>query len=135
MKAVAYSINNFEKELLAKANQKKHDITVISNALGPETATYAEGKDAVIVFNDNDISGEVIKKLANQGIKCLIVCSASVNHINYNILSQQHIAFIHIPVSGSGIFTDRENLQAIAFQIIQNLDNWQNIARPVPVPR
>ena len=44
MKAVAYSIKPFEKEFLAKANQKKHDITLISNPLGIETVIYAKGK-------------------------------------------------------------------------------------------
>jgi D-lactate dehydrogenase len=56
MKAVAYSIKTFEKEYLAKANQKKHDITLISNPLGPDTVIYAEGKDAVIVFTNDDVS-------------------------------------------------------------------------------
>ncbi len=50
MKVVAYSIKSFEKEFLAKANQKKHDITLISNPLSPETTRYAEGKDAVVVL-------------------------------------------------------------------------------------
>ncbi|TZF86070.1 lactate dehydrogenase (plasmid) [Pedobacter sp. BS3] len=135
MKAVAYSITNFEKELLAKANQKKHDITLIANALGNETITYADGKDAVIVFNDSDISDEVIKKLAQLGVKCLITCSANANNNNHNILKQQNIAFTHIPVSNNGILADREYLQAIAFRIIENLDNWQGVARHVVAPR
>jgi D-lactate dehydrogenase len=56
MKVVAYSVELFEKEFLAKANQKKHDITLISNPLSPETALYAEGKDAVVVFTNDDVS-------------------------------------------------------------------------------
>jgi D-lactate dehydrogenase len=46
MKAVAYSVKAFEKEFLAKANQKKHDITLISNVLSMDTITYAREKDA-----------------------------------------------------------------------------------------
>jgi D-lactate dehydrogenase len=50
MKVIAYSVKTFEKEVLAKANDKKHDITLISNALTIQTADYAKGKKAVLVF-------------------------------------------------------------------------------------
>ena len=56
MRVVAYSIKSFEKEPLAIANHKKHDITLISNSLSPKTASYAEGKEAVIVFNEDELS-------------------------------------------------------------------------------
>ena len=69
MKVVAYSIKPFEKEFLARANQKKHDITLISNALSLDTASFAEGKDAVVVFTNDDVSRDVVNKLADLGIK------------------------------------------------------------------
>ena len=55
MKAVVYSIKSFEKEYLAKANQKKHDITLIANPLSVDTVSFARGKDAVIVFKNDDL--------------------------------------------------------------------------------
>jgi len=59
MKVVAYSIMPCEKEFLAKANQKKHDITLISNPLSLDTACYAEGKDAVLVNTNDSVSANV----------------------------------------------------------------------------
>jgi D-lactate dehydrogenase len=82
MKAVAYSIKPFEKEYLAKANQKKHEITLISNPLGLDTVTYAEGKDAVIVFISDDVSGPVIEKLASLGVRYIITRSSGTDHID-----------------------------------------------------
>ena len=96
MKAVAYGIRPFEKEFLAKANQKKHDITLISNALSVDTAIYAEGKDAVIVFPNDDVSEAVIKKLAGLGVKYIASRSAGIDHINKAAAARYHIKLAHV---------------------------------------
>jgi len=91
MKAVAYSIKPFEKEFMAKANQKKHDITLISNALSADTAAYAAGKDAVIVFTNDDVSGPVIEKLAALGIKFIVTRSVGTDHIDKEVAGKHGI--------------------------------------------
>jgi len=97
MKAVAYSIKSFEKEYLAKANQKKHDITLISNPLGPDTAIYAEGKDAVIVFTNDDVSAVVIGKLAALGVKYIVTRSSGTDHIDKDAAAAHHIKIANVP--------------------------------------
>jgi D-lactate dehydrogenase len=97
MKAVAYSIKPFEKEFLAKANQKKHDITLISNALGPDTAMFAEGKDAVIVFTNDDVSAPVIEQLAAYGVKLIITRSTGTDHIDKQVAAIYGISVANIP--------------------------------------
>ena len=56
MKVVAFSVKEFEKEFVARANQKQHDITLISNSLSLDTAIYAQGKEAVLVSIYDDLS-------------------------------------------------------------------------------
>lgn len=97
MRVVAYSIKGFEKELLAKANQKKHDITLISNALSQETATYAEGKDAVIVFTNDDVSAPVIHQLADLGIKYIATRSVGTDHIDRDAAAERNIKIANVP--------------------------------------
>jgi D-lactate dehydrogenase len=97
MKAVAYSIKTFEKEYLAKANQKKHDITLISNPLGPDTVIYAEGKDAVIVFTNDDVSAPIIEKLAALGIRFIVTRSAGTDHIDKNAAAANGIKIANVP--------------------------------------
>ena len=97
MKAVAYSIKSFEKEFLAKANQKKHDITLISNPLSLDTAIYAEGKDAVIVFTNDDVSGKVIGKLATLGIKYIVTRSTGTDHIDNEAAARHDIKLSNVP--------------------------------------
>jgi hypothetical protein len=145
MKVVAYSVKTYEKELLAKANQKKHDITLISNKLSPETALYAEGKDAVLVFTNDEVSARVIEQLAGMGIKYIATRSAGTDHIDKPAAAAYGIKLANVPAcSPQAILalnsqikkTDAEDtsgeaystgkaLHQIADQTIKNLDLWQ----------
>ncbi|WDF57403.1 2-hydroxyacid dehydrogenase [Mucilaginibacter sp. KACC 22063] len=97
MKVVAYSIKSFEKEFLAKANQKKHDITLISNPLSRETAAFAEGKDAVVVFTNDDVSAPVVNMLADMGIKYIATRSVGTDHIDKETAAVRSIKLANVP--------------------------------------
>lgn len=97
MKVIAYSIKTCEKELLIKANGKTHDITLISNRLTAETALYAEGKDAVLVFSSDDVSAPVLKKLKELGIKYLATRSTGTDHIDLEEAARLGIKVANIP--------------------------------------
>jgi len=98
MKAIAYSIKPFEKEFLATANQKKHDITLISNPLSSETAIYAEGKDAVVVFTNDDVSAPIVNHLADLGIKYIATRSAGTDHIDKDAATKRNIQVANVAV-------------------------------------
>lgn len=125
MKAVAFSVKPFEKEYLAKANQKKHDITLISNPLGVDTAIYAEGKNAVIVTEDDDLSAPVAEQLAALGIQFIVTRSAGTGHIDKAAVTGHGIKVANIPncPTGGPLLT-KEALQEIADQTIKSLDLW-----------
>src|SRR5258708_18745410 len=97
MKVVAYSIRSFEKEYLAKANQKRHDITLISNPLNIETANFAEGKDAVIVSPNDEVSAGVIEKLTELGIKYIVTRSVGTDHIDKDAAVKSNIKLSNVP--------------------------------------
>ncbi len=97
MKAVAYSVRPFEREFLARANQKKHDITLISNALGMDTLVYAQGKTAVIVFTNDDLSAKIIVRLAALGIKYIVTRSVGTDHIDMNAAEKYKIRVTNVP--------------------------------------
>lgn len=116
MKVIAYSITPSQKEYLAKANQKKHDITLISNPLGIETVAYAAGKDAVIIWNHDDVSATIIDQLAALNIRFIITGSIETNHIDKTMAAKHGIKLSNVS-NGSA--------QEIADQLIQNLDLYQ----------
>lgn len=82
MKAVAYNSKACEKELLIKANNKKHDITLISNRLTLDTVSYAKGKDVVLVFSSDDLSAPILSKLKELGVKYISSRSVGTDHID-----------------------------------------------------
>jgi D-lactate dehydrogenase len=126
MKAIAYSIKPFEKEFLAIANRKKHEITLISNPLGLETASFAVGKDAVIVFTNDDVSAPVISILAGLGIRYIVTRSLDANHIDKTAAARHGIKLSNTPsYPTENIDLDEDALQQTADQIIRNLDLWQ----------
>lgn len=97
MKAAAYSIKSCEKELLIKANHKKHDITLISNRLTLETAAYAEGKEAVLVFSCDDVSAPIISKLKEMGVKYITTRTTGTDHIDLRAAAAARIKVANIP--------------------------------------
>ena len=119
MKVVAYSIKPFEKEFLARANQKKHDITLISNSLALDTVGYAEGKDAVMVFTNDDVSSPVIEKLADLGIRYIATRSVGIDHIDTDAAQIRNIKLANVPSYSPQAIA--EHTIALALALSRNL--------------
>lgn len=125
MKVVAYSIKSFEKEPLAIANHKKHEITLISNVLSADTVSYAAGKEAVIVFEDDDVSADVISKLAALGVKYIATRSVSTAHIDQDAAAENGMRIASVPAMVLRNLSAAELSMALAEETISNLDKWQ----------
>src|SRR5690348_15635687 len=98
MRVVAYSVKPAEKKPLAIANHKKHEITLISNPLSADTILYAAGKDAIVVFTEDDVSAEVIDKLAGLGVKYIVTRSVSDAHIDLAATARHGIKTASVPI-------------------------------------
>ena len=114
MKAVAYNVKPYEKESLAKANQKKHDITLIFNSLNLETVSFAAGKLAVVVSASDDVSADIISKLSELGVKYITMRSVSTGYVDMDAAWKYGMKLANTP--------DQED---IAAQTIRNLDLWE----------
>ncbi|QHS55292.1 lactate dehydrogenase [Mucilaginibacter sp. 14171R-50] len=116
MKVIAYSITAPEKEHLAKANQKKHDITLIANPLGIDTVAFAAGKDAVIIWNHDDVSATIIEHLAALNVRFIITRSVETEHIDKTVAAKYGVKVANVSTG---------SLQETADQLIQILDLYQ----------
>lgn len=125
MRVVAYSIKSSEKEPLAIANHKKHDITLISNSLSSATVSYAAGKEAVVVFTDDLVSEIVIERLAEMGVKYIATRSISTLHIDQAAAARRNIKIANVPAVSIMAITAAEMPLALAKETILNLDKWQ----------
>ncbi|WP_374166602.1 lactate dehydrogenase [Arcticibacter sp. MXS-1] len=129
MRAVAYSIRSFEKEPLAKANHKKHDITLISNPIGLETVQYAAGKEAVIISASDYVSDAIVSRLADLGVKYITIRSMETDNIDKGAALRCNIKIATVPVPSGSPLTGPEFIlhqYEIASGTIRNLDIWQD---------
>ena len=101
MRVVAYNIKEFEKELLAKANAKVHDLTFISNPLTLCTIRYAAGKDAVIISEQDLVDQSILSQLNHLGIKNIVTRSSSITHIDMKAAQSLHMHVSNIDDSAT----------------------------------
>lgn len=117
MRVVAYNIQEFEKQTLAKANAKVHDLTLISNPLTLETIRYAEGKEVVIVSENDKLDRVILDALQYIGVKKIITRSQSLMHIDLPYAGQLTLHVANTPGKD-------QSPSGIAQQTIENLNNW-----------
>lgn len=117
MRVVAYNIIEFEKELLAKANAKVHDLTLISNGLNLHTIHYAEGKEVVIVSERDLLDRSLLDALWKIGVKKIITRSTTLDHIDIPYASVLKLHVANTP-------SQDKSPENIAMQTIVNLNNW-----------
>jgi lactate dehydrogenase-like 2-hydroxyacid dehydrogenase len=136
MKAVAYSIQPYEKEFLAIANHKKHDITLISNQLNFDTVTYVAGKEGVIVSNTDLVSGDIIKILAGLHVKYIISRSADIAYIDQEAAARCGITLANAELAATDLtYLTTKALQETADQTIRQLDLFQITETGLKTPK
>ena len=97
MKTIFYSTKEIEKNLMTKANKKRHEITFISKALDSDTVSYAAGNDAVVVFTNDNVAAPIVNKLAALGIKYIATRSVGTDHIDKEAAGRHGIKVSNIP--------------------------------------
>lgn len=119
MKAIAYNIKPDEKEWLVLANYKKHDITIIANSLTIDTLSFATGKEALLVFNNDELSKAMILGLKTLGIKYIATSSSETDHLDLKAAGSAGIKVANVPLA-SGDADAKQRME----QVIKNLDQW-----------
>lgn len=97
MKVIAYSTKVYDKPYLEKAAGKKHEILFTEKRLMLETASLANGYDAVSLFTSDDASNTVLKKLGEAGVKYIALRSAGHDHVDLKSASQLGILVSNVP--------------------------------------
>lgn len=118
MKAIAYNIKNQEKELLVKANSKKHELTFISNELNQCTIIYSFNKEAVILYSINSLDPDLLGRLKELGVKQII---SRTDKPNNNLIQLARKHGIYINYIHNSLSDERK-----AHLIIKQLDRFAN---------
>ncbi len=97
MKVIFYSTKVFEIEPIRNANKNGYKLSLFSDPLNMSTVELARGHDAVCVFTNDDVSGEVLKKLSLMGIKNLATRAVGYDNIDVEAAKQLKIAVANVP--------------------------------------
>lgn len=83
MKVLVYSTHKFERKYLEESI-RNHTLRLLETRLTLETASLAQGSQAVSIFVNDDASAPVLQKLSEAGVKYLALRSAGFNHVDLN---------------------------------------------------
>lgn len=84
MRAIAYNVFEKDKELLVRANAKRHILTFISNVLNDENSNFAKGKDAIIIYDIESTNSKIIECLNANGVQKIIVHNSNATTIDFS---------------------------------------------------
>lgn len=100
MKVAVFSAKSYDKKFMEEANKKLNfniELAFFETRLKPKTASLAEGYDAVSVFVNDDLCGEVLEILKKSGIKLAALRSAGYNNVDLKKAAELGITVIHVP--------------------------------------
>jgi len=97
MKVLIYSAKDFEIPYLEEANNKKHQLTFIKEALSSKTAMKAVGYDAISIFSADEACLITVEKLKDFGVKYITLRSAGHDNVNLRAASRLNIKVSNVP--------------------------------------
>ncbi len=98
MKTLFYSVQDFERNYLNKANTG-HDIHMKEDRLNTASAVLANGYEAVSAFMNDDISAAVIEQLHVSGVKYITIRAENYDNIDIQAAKAHNIRIAHVPTT------------------------------------
>ena len=100
MKIVFYGTREYDHyyfDVLAADPEYGCEIRFLTANLDADTAPLARGGDAVCAFVNADCSASVLEKLAQAGIRCLLLRCAGYNHVDLPAAQRYGITVLRVP--------------------------------------
>lgn len=98
MRIAVYSTKPYDRKALEAANERHgHELTFLEARLQENTASLADGHDAVCAFVNDQIGTGVVHQLADQGVELLTLRSAGFNHVDIDAATERGITVVRVP--------------------------------------
>lgn len=97
MKVLIYSAKAFEIPFLETANNNRHQLTFIEDALSSQTAQKAIGFQAISIFSADEACFITIEKLRDFGIKYIALRSVGNDNVNLRAALRHNIKVANVP--------------------------------------
>jgi D-lactate dehydrogenase len=99
VRVAVFSTKPYDRDFLRRANAGHgHDITFLEPRLSAETASLAEGFEAVCVFVNDVVDREVLTKLAAGGTRLVALRSAGFNNVDLEAAQEMDVTVARVPV-------------------------------------
>lgn len=89
-----YDIESFDKLL---KNYDNISIDYLKTDISKNTVRLAEGYDAVCVFVASDVNGEIIDRLAERGVRLILLRCAGFNNVDLQKAKERGVAVMRVP--------------------------------------
>ncbi|RYY94090.1 MAG: 2-hydroxyacid dehydrogenase, partial [Chitinophagaceae bacterium] len=85
MTVTIFSTHAFEKATLTAALGDAFELRLLAPPLNADTAALAAGSEAVCLFVNDDASAPVLRKLAELGVRYIVLRSAGYNNVDLEV--------------------------------------------------
>lgn len=96
MKIAFFGKKQYDEKYFGEV-ETTHDIKFFKPRLSEETVIMAKGYDGVCVFVNDDVNGNVVRKLAEYGIKYILLRCAGFNNVDLNVAKEVGIKVARVP--------------------------------------
>lgn len=98
MRVAVFSTKGYDRQFLDAANQRAgHELHYFETRLTPETSSLVHGFDAICVFVNDLVDKNVLRAMADRGVKLVALRSAGFNHVDLKAASEFNIKVARVP--------------------------------------
>ncbi len=100
MNILVYSSRKYENPYFEKAFSSKSEklkLNYTTDSLNTDTASYARGKDAIVLFTEDSAKGEVLDKLKENGVQYIATRTMGTDHIDIDHARSAGIKVANVP--------------------------------------
>ena len=121
MKILFYDTKPYDREAFEKVLPQYEGITIdfLKTDISHHTVNLAKGYDAVCVFVASDVSENIIKILADCGVKLILLRCAGFNNVALSAAKQNNITVMRVP--GYSPEAVAEHALALAFAVNRHI--------------
>jgi D-lactate dehydrogenase len=97
MKIAFFSTKSYDRTFFERHNDAGHELAFFEIGLHLNTAKLAEGFEVICVFVNDDLSKSVIKRLAENGVKLIVLRCAGFNNVDLKAAEKHGLKVYRVP--------------------------------------
>lgn len=98
MKVAVFSTKSYDRQFLEAENLVHgHELLFLEPRLTHETALLTAGCEAVCVFINDTLDGEILRAIATQGVRLIALRSAGFNHVDLKAAAALKLSVVRVP--------------------------------------